>query len=190
MHVQAQISIGPRVGINLSNQRYAFDDESESLDNRVGFLAGLVVEGRFSDNLALQAELDFIQKGAKDNLFSGDAQLILNYLEIPILFKAGGSFDIIRLDGLIGPSIGFGIGDVKIKQNGETESSSWDEYGINTIDFGLQFGGAISVKAGRATQIFLDIRYVLGLSNLIEMETDDTLKNRGLGISIGALFAL
>lgn len=203
---QVQISVGPRVGINLAN--FSVDDEEEigELDNRLGFLAGVVGEFRFSENLALQSELGFIQKGAKSEFSFEDPQLgtiseeanfIFNYLEVPVLFKAGTSFGQVRLDGLIGPSFGYAMsakGKYKTTIGGETEeeeeSIDFDDEGISRFDLGLQFGAILGIDLSETAQIFVDGRYLLGLSNLNEDSEDGDIKNKGLAFSAGVLFDL
>ncbi len=112
LSAQVQTSVGAHVGINLAKiVGEDFEGEDMDTDSRTGFLFGAVAEFRFNDNIAVQPELNFIQKGFSEEIeiFPGvteDVQLILNYLEIPVLFKAGGTVGSnLRLDGLVGPSI-------------------------------------------------------------------------------------
>ncbi|MDX2136064.1 MAG: porin family protein [Saprospiraceae bacterium] len=197
LHAQVQTSVGGHVGINLAKVTGESFEEDIDTDSRVGFLFGAVAEFRFNDNIAVQPELNFIQKGFSDDidLFpsgSEEIQLILNYLEIPILFKAGGSVGSnLRLDGLVGPSFGFGIGDAKIKVDDEDDNIDWeDDLGFQRFDFGVQIGGMVSYNVGGA-DLFLDGRYLLGLSNLLDdAEDDDKANNRGVAFSLGVLFPL
>lgn len=203
---QVQLSVGPRVGINLAS--FSLDDEEEigELSNRLGLLGGAVVELRFTDNLALQTELGFIQKGAKSEFsftdpqlgeFSEETEIIFNYLEVPVLFKAGTSFGKARLDALVGPSFGYAMnakGKYKSTFNGETEEEEedldFDENGITRFDLGLQFGAALGINITENAQLFVDGRYLLGLSNLNEDSEDGTIKNKGIALSAGVLFRL
>ncbi|MDX2136063.1 MAG: porin family protein [Saprospiraceae bacterium] len=197
LHAQVQTSVGAHVGINLAKVVGDSDGEDIDTDSRTGFLFGAVAEFRFNDNIAVQPELNFIQKGFKEEfeIFPGvseETELILNYLEIPILFKAGGSVGSnLRLDGLVGPSFGFGIGDAKIKVDDEDENVDWEEdLGFQKFDFGVQIGGMVSYNLGSAN-LFLDGRYLLGLSNLLDdAEGDDKANNRGIAFSLGVLFPL
>lgn len=203
---QVQISVGPRVGINLANFSVDEEEDFDELDNRLGFLAGAVGEFRFTENLALQSELGFIQKGAKSKFSYTDPQLgeiseesefIFNYLEVPVLFKAGTSFGQTRLDGLIGPSFGYAMnakGKYKTTIGGETEEVEedldFDDNDISRFDLGLQFGAVLGIDVSETAQIFVDGRYLLGLSNLNENSEDGDIKNKGLAFSAGVLFNL
>ncbi len=204
----AQLSIGPRAGINLAkwNGDEEFESDFEDIQNRLSLLFGAVAEIRMNDNFAIQPELNFIQKGFKvedsfeeqGELVTEELSVIMNYLEIPVMLKGGVSFGAGRFDVLAGPSLGYALnGKLKYKYTfaGETETESedidFDEDEISRIDFGLQFGGAFSFKLGETATLFADARYLLGLSNLNDSADDSiTANNRGIAISVGALFPL
>ncbi len=83
------------------------------------------------------------------------------------------------------------MGDAKFKIDDEDEDADWeDDLGFQKIDFGVQIGGMVSYNIGSAN-LFLDGRYLLGLSNLIDdAEGDERANNRGVAFSLGALFPL
>ena len=203
---QVQISVGPRVGINLSNWSVDDEEDFDELDNRLGILGGVVGEFRFTENMALQSELGFIQKGLKSEFSYDDPQLgtiaeksdfIFNYLEVPVLFKAGTSFGPARLDGLVGPSFGYAM-NAKAKYKTtiggvteeEEEDLDFDDNDIARLDLGLQLGAVLGINVGEKAQIFVDGRYLLGLSNLNKSDEDGDVKNKGLAFSAGVLFNL
>lgn len=208
-NAQVQTSFGPRAGINLANWSVSeeiADDFGSSPQNRVSLLFGAVAEIRFSNNIALQPEINFIQKGMKlveeyndPNLgsVSSKGEFIINNLEIPILIKAGTSFGSGRFDVLAGPSWSYGLnGKIKFSEtvNGDTESDAQDidfeDDGVSRSDFSLQFGGMFGYNVG-AANLFLDVRYILGFSNLVADPIDsESAKNRGIAFSVGALFPL
>jgi len=205
---QVQISVGPRVGVNLAKWSVDSDFEEEigDISNRLGFLAGAAAEIRFNENLAIQPEINFIQKGFKtefsvsDSIFgdySGETNAILNYLEVPVMLKVGKSFGTTRLDVLAGPSFGYAMnGKVKYKETfgGETEEDEedidFDDDEISRLDFGVQVGAAVTFGLGNAN-LFIDGRYLLGLSNLNDSGDDEfKANNRGIVFSAGVLFPL
>jgi hypothetical protein len=198
LSAQVQTSVGGHVGINLAKLvGEEFNGDNVDTDSRTGFLFGAVAEFRFSDNIAVQPELNFIQKGYSEEFdFFGvteEVELTLNYLEIPILFKGGASLGSnLRLDGLVGPSFGFGMGDAKGKVNSDEEDLDWeDDLGLKKFDFGVQIGGMVSFNVGSSAQLFVDGRYLLGLSNLFDdPQGDEKANNRGIAFSLGALFPL
>ncbi len=59
---------------------------------------------------------------------------------------------------------------------------------LKNLDFGLNFGGGLNVKAGR-TNLFIEGRYNLGLANVDDSADDNgvdvRMKNRGLELFAG-----
>jgi hypothetical protein len=168
---------------------------------------GAVAEIRLSDNFAIQPELNFIQKGFQvEETYSDPGvgtvtekfEVILNYIEIPVMLKGGVPFGPARFDVLAGPSIGYALnGKIKFTEtaNGMTESDSQDiDFGEDDFartDFSVQFGAAFSLALGESATLFADARYILGLTNLNTSPDDDiTANNRGVALTVGALFPL
>ena len=91
-----------------------------------------------------------------------------------------------------GPYLGMGIGKAKAEtcvdggdcETEETEYGS-DEEQIKNPDFGAQFGAGVNINKN----ISVDVRYVLGLSNLVNDGTaDDSWKNNAINIGVGYKF--
>lgn len=97
---QAQITFGPRVGLNATKLNYDFDGEDEPKSKFVyGAQVGLSMNAQFG-NLSVQPSLLFTMKGDKveeseSETFSANGQMIsvsyenketlsLNYLELPV----------------------------------------------------------------------------------------------------------
>lgn len=204
---QVQISYGPRVGINLAKWEVDSEDEIGDIKNRLGFLAGAVFEIRFNDNFAIQPEINFLQKGVKSEFsetdtifgsFSGTSDIYINYLEVPVTLKVGKSFGVARVDLLAGPSLGYGLSG-KSKStytfNGATEKEEFDinfkDDEISRVDLGLQIGAAASFGLGESARLFVDGRYLLGFTNLIDSSgSNETIHNRGIAFSAGILIPL
>lgn len=194
----AQIGFGGRVGVNLSNYNFELDEESEDFDTKAGLdIAGIVNIG-LSENFSLQPELHFIQKGYKVEEsfggFSSEGKLTLNYLEIPILAKYAFGTETIKAFALAGPSFGFAAtGKSEFCFNGECESEDFEfdeNDGFNRNEVSLNLGAGIGFNAGPG-QLFLDVRYLLGLSNLNDDDSvDGTVKSRGLNIGVGYMIVL
>ncbi|MBK7939931.1 MAG: PorT family protein [Lewinellaceae bacterium] len=202
----AQISIGPRVGVNLAKWSGG-EEEIGDVKNRTGYQFGIAAEIRLNDNFAIQPEVNFLQKGARQDFSEVDSifgkvesktDISMNYLEVPVLLKAGTSFGPARVDILAGPSFGYALsGKVKdeLTINGETETDKYDidfeDDEVKRTDLGLQLGAAFSVNLGERASLFVDGRYLLGLTNLNDSEDDDfSIKNRGISLSAGVLFRL
>jgi len=61
---------------------------------------------------------------------------------------------------------------------------------IKSIDFGLAFGGGVSLPMGNNT-VFVEGRYSLGLSDINDDSSDDTeIKTKGIQIMAGITFPL
>lgn len=204
----AQVSIGPRAGINLATWDVS-DDVAEqigSVGNRLSLLFGAVAEIRINDHFAVQPELDFIQKGfsSESNYtdpvlgnVSGSEDVVTNNLEIPVLVKAGGAIGPVRIDGLAGPSFAYSLNGklkTKISIGGQSDSSSEDinfeDDQFSRTDLGIQLGLAVGLNLGESAKLFLDGRYLLGFTNLNTSGEDGEVKNRGIAISAGVLFPL
>jgi len=203
----AQISIGPRVGVNLAKWSADGGEDVGDFKNRTGYQFGVAAEIRLNDHLAFQPEINFIQKGTRqdmsvvDSLFGEVAfksNAYINYLEVPVLVKAGTSFGPARIDVLAGPSFGYGLNGkakTELTIGGETMKDESDldfkEDGVKRFDLGLQFGAAVSFSLGERASLFVDGRYLLGLSDLNDdAEADTKINNRGIGLSAGVLLKL
>jgi hypothetical protein len=204
---QAQITLGFRAGVNLSDYRFSFGSGTGIPDpntTKIPLLnLGIPVEIGLSKLFAVQAELNFIQKGFKvrneiviqTTSTVSDNQLTVNWIELPILAKvkfgdpqdfSGGIF--------IGPSFGFGIsGNTSVTttttQSGKSTTTtdnktlSFKDDKHSQFDFGLNFGGDVQYKS-----VFLDLRYQLGLTNMIteaSASSDISAKTRGISITLG-----
>lgn len=201
--LSAQFSFGVRGGITLPNVAFNEDVEDEGVDYLVymGAAFGAVAELKISDHFAIQPELMITQKGFKvdyDDYYyyyyygygssSTETKFRLNYIEAPILAK--GIFGNEFISGYVaaGPVFGYAasgstyFNGTKVKF-GEDE---WD--GFKRFEISASAGAGVGLSVGTG-QVFLDLRYLFGLSNLAD---DDEFKawNRTMGISVGYLHNL
>ena len=156
-YVYAQsVNFGVRAGINLANVEVEGFGVSSSADLRVGVVLGAFADIGISENFSVQPELQFIQKGFKNN--DNDDKLLLNYLEVPVLAKY--SFGAGATRGFVqaGPSFGFALSS-NAESGGVKEDIDFDQDGVKRGDVGLTFGAGVDFGA-----IFIDFRYTLGLS--------------------------
>ena len=181
--------VGIRAGVNLSNLSIDPVDDDFSPETKLGFGVGVFYILKSGDNFTIQPELNFIQHGSKFDQ-EAEATLSLNYLQLPVMVKIGfGDMDATNFFVQGGPYLGFGIGKAKIKacENGDCEEEEL-EYGdgegeIKNPDFGLQLGAGVNLNS----KIFLDARYILGLTDL-SSDNDVSLKHTGINISVGYRF--
>lgn len=188
--LSAQISIGPKAGINLAN---VGGDGTDGFDTKsiVGLQFGAAAEISVNEMIAVQPELLYFQKGTSIDFgsFGGEVDQVLNYLEIPVLLKLkfgqeGGP----KFFGTVGPSFGFGLNG-KLKSDAGDEDIDFDDDEIKKLDISASIGAGAEFAAGPGN-LFIDVRYLLGLSTTDDSEFDADIKNRGIGIGVGYLIPI
>ena len=192
----AQLKFIPKVGISIANAAFKSGGLTITPDSKIGFQLGGALEIGVNDMFSIQPELLFIQKGfAFENSFSGTttkSSLTLNYLEIPVLAKVQFGTDQIKFHVNAGPSLGIALSGTSKDEVGSVSQSEDVEFGSDNgqtkrTDFGLQFGGGITFS-----NFVLDLRYGLGLSNIVNVPSgsSDSVKNRAIGITVGYVISL
>lgn len=206
---QAQIEVGLKAGVNLANQ--TSDIDGYDTDGATGLYLGVPVRINVTENLVIQPEIAFMQKGASQNFeldvfgfkTETDAKSILNYIEIPIMAQYILGDGDIRPYVQAGPSIGIGMGTKTTGEStttyedpftGQTvtettdldDSGSFEDAGLSAIDFGVGVGAGAIMEVGPGN-LSLNILYNLGLANILDPDTspDNSLNNRGLGVNVG-----
>ncbi|MCS6928234.1 MAG: PorT family protein [Saprospiraceae bacterium] len=217
--LSAQVGIGIRGGLNLANWA-ANDVVREELRDNFGtdefksvnnLLFGALIEIRLMDNLAIQPEINFIQKGSqfssslRDPVLGSvelDGRYSFNYLEVPLMLKVGTGFGVGRFDVLLGPSFGYALnGKTKVslsfkdldRSETNTEEIDFDEDEISRTDLGAQLGASLGLNLGPVGRLFVDGRYLLGFTNLDKHEhgsgEEPSVKNRGIALTAGLIFS-
>lgn len=174
--VKAQSYFGIRGGVNFAT----FNAEKADLSTITRFLTGAYYTYNFQNsNFAVQAEILYSQKGAKDEFMSNIYITRINYLEIPLLakysFNTAG--DIVP-HIYIGPYLG-------IKLEAGLEIKNDNTYDINdeisSTDFGFVFGAGVNIQ-----RFDIGLRYSLGLTDITA--SDSEFQNRVLSIVAGFRF--
>jgi len=206
--VFAQFSIGAQGGIHLANwsTNEELNEDLEGLEYRLSPLVGVIAEFRFTENIAIQPELNFLQKGFKsevnvsDSIFgdaSGRTDYIISHIELPVLLKAGNDFGPIRVDGLVGPGFSYGLsGKVKSKFtfNGDTDTDT-DEIDFKDDDFSrtdlsIHLGAMVTFNFSESAKLFVNTRYIMGLTNINAGDSPEEARNRGISLSAGVLIPM
>ena len=191
--LNAQNYIGGRVGVNLANVSINSDGFNFSPDRIFGINAAFFAEFGIGNNIAIQPELSFLQKGwrLKFEFFGSlaDNSVKLNYIDVPILFKYKfGPPNAVNGYAILGPSFGYAFsGTVKDHVADTSESIEFsDDDGFKRTELGAVIGVGMGFPAGTGNFIF-DLRYNLGITNLSDDPSveDDTAYNRGINISVG-----
>lgn len=109
----AQVTLLPKIGVNVSSVRFAEDEELPGQMSRLGFALGLGANVAQNDVLSFQAELLYASKGfsaKEEGNVNYDGWVSLNYLEIPLLAKAAFGDETFGFYGNGGLSIGYLVG--------------------------------------------------------------------------------
>ena len=165
------IKFGAKAGVNFAT----LTGDTEDVKSRTAFHFGVVVEIPVSDKFSVQPELLYSAQGAKDDL--SDDVLKLDYLTIPIMAKLyvaeGFSLE-------LGPQVGFLL---SAKEEFDGESEDIKDF-VKGTDFGVNFGLGYQLETG----LNFGARYNLGLSDLNDFESSDSIKNGVFQITIGYFF--
>jgi hypothetical protein len=208
---QAQMTLGLRAGVNLATYNFNFgstfpaSSQPNQPDNVALLSIGVPFQMAFSEHFALQMELNFLQKGYRqksdvtfqNTRFVSDGKIVVNWLELPILAKARfGSEEGIGGGVFFGPSIGYGLsgkftstststtnGVSTVTANSNDLNFKDDEH--SRVDLGLNIGGEVNYGG-----VFLDIRYQIGLTNMVSSSSsggssDISARTRGLAFTAG-----
>ncbi|MEL6832662.1 MAG: porin family protein [Bacteroidota bacterium] len=183
-------------------------------DYLVGLSLGLVAEVELSHNLFLQSELSFVQKGhlpehleapAAPARISTTPKYTLNYLELAVLPKYKRTWDSFGVFVVAGPGIGYlQSGTITLFEDQDGEAVEADELDLpfeddnfNRFEISMHLGGGFLLPLREDIEMFLDARYVFGLTDVndeseVGFPRSGTgsvfVQNRGIGISLGALF--
>ena len=181
------IKLGGRAGINLGNVDFSGDGLTIETDSKVGLAIAFLADIGITENFSVQPELHFLQKGYKVEFGGEEGKATLNYIEIPVNAKYSfGEPESVGGFVMAGPSIGFGT-NYKAEIDGEEEESgSFDEGGLKATEFSLNLGGGVTIPAAPGT-VVIDVRYLLGLSDIDDEDDELEVKNRGLGFGVSFL---
>jgi hypothetical protein len=201
---QTTFSLGARAGINFANASVDPEISKTNKSSRTGFKFGALAEIGFIPMLALQIEPMYATGGTE---ITGPIQYTnndkitykLSYLEIPILLKV--KIPIKKSSfvpyAFLGPNVAFIMSSKLLFEAPGVGSSETDmkDYS-SSVSLGLDFGGGGSYKITPSTTVMLDVRYSLGLSNILNDKgkqyfgNDQSIKPNGLQIVAGAMFEL
>ncbi len=172
------MSFGVKGGLNISSITNSDVDGMDS-NSMVGVHIGLFGEFKIADKFAIQPELLYSTQGVKLEESGFDADLKVDYINIPVMAKYYVAKDF-SLE--FGPQIGF-VASAKIKSGGESVSIKDD---VKSIDLSLGFGAAYNIT----DKFMVGARYNLGLTRLqkeLEPGESDS-KNSVFQISVGYKF--
>ena len=182
-NIQGQISVGGRVGANISN--VATNGTTGNEKSKTGFHVGVIGSMPISKSgkLSVVGELVLNQKGGV-NFVSGTNSSF--YIELPVMlryaFSITESFPMkVFING--GPYIGVMASRTA---DGGPDLKSPNKDASNIMEFGLAGGGGLMYPLGPGS-LFVEARHTFGLTNMVSSTLE---RNYFTSISIGYLYML
>ena len=166
-----ELSVGAKAGFGLFNITETPAYWEPYKDYKAGFNGGLVLLYEFNDQLAIQPELLYSQRGVQSNLYEGiilvDVTASFNYVELPVLlryqFPLKGKF---KPHVFAGPSISYTLNS-ELELSASVLSVSADIGSLTHVsDFGLVAGGGFGYEVGSGV-LTLDARLYYGFTNVL-----------------------
>lgn len=171
-----QTRFGVKGGLNISTVVGGDVEDTKSL---VGFHVGGFAEIKVFDKFFIQPELLYSAQGTKVDGFGGDADIKLNYLNIPVLAKY---YIVDKFSVEAGPQLGVLL---SAKAEGTDIKDS-----TRSVDFGFNIGAGYNFT----DNFSVGLRYTIGLSPLSDKDIDDandyydSAKNSNLALSLAYKF--
>ena len=142
----------------------------------IGFQLGLSYAARLSEDISVQPELYYAQRGYRFEeipLYNTSYRLKVHYLQIPVLLKYRLPLNWSVLPGLLlGPYVSFRLSanrTIDIWGERDTKSASV----VNLVDYGIVF--AIDAEFSAWSQkLGSEIRFDLGLASALSQPEEDT----------------
>jgi hypothetical protein len=180
----------------LNNSDLKFSPNIEGYKSKQGLNAGVQLNTPvFLNKYSLMAELGFSEMGSKFENTSGygtnNSSINLDYINLYILGKysiIGSGF----LSAFAGPQIGY-LMNAKNKYeytdyfSGENISGNDDvKDDFKKIDFSMIFGAEVAIPVGYP--VYASARYQLGLTNIIEQNSSESITSKNNNFSIGVSY--
>jgi len=182
------LSFGVKAGLNIANVSAKYGGKKiTDAKSLLGINLGVYADYGFSDMLALEAGLQFEQKGYKTEQGKETDKEIVNYFTIPVNLRANVAVGDNNLYFLAGPTFGIALsGKAKYDDGDEKETSSFkfgngDDDDCKRMNVGLLFGAGFEMS----NNIGVRISYDLGLSNTLPKgDSDNSQKVNALSLAV------
>lgn len=186
----AQVSFGIKGGTNIAE--HSFKEQGTTINRASinGFTLGAVLEIGLSENVFVQPEAVFVQKGSELEAPTLGEKINVNYIDIPVLLKVKLlNTKLINVNLLGGPSFGLALNGEETDANNQTIDINFGgEDGFRRFELGINAGGGVGVNLG-SIGVFGDVRYLFGVSNISD-DANREIKNKGLNLSVGLMFKI
>lgn len=184
------IYIGPRIGANFANVSYDGDGDPD-LNSRTSVLYGGVLELGLADKFAIQPEVSYIVRGyeSEESLGFLNPNLTLNYLDFGGLLKFKTGSEGLNAYLGAGPYYSYALSGEFDTAVGTVEIDFDDDEAFERGDWTAAFAAGVQLPLGESF-LFVDARYLLGLTDLNDRDDEVEIRNRAFSLSAGILFAL
>jgi Outer membrane protein beta-barrel domain len=172
---------GFKVGVNMATLG---GSDAGDVSSRIGFAFGGFVMFELSPSFAIQPEVLYSMKGAKETILGTEVTTKLDYIEIPVLFtilvpsSSGG----VTPRFYAGPNLAL---KASAKVSGGGLSVDISEF-VKSTDFGVTVGAGLGFGGGKGFMV--DVRYTLGLSTIDNGSPAADVKNNCFSILGGMSF--
>ena len=184
--VSAQVSLGIKGGVNMSNLVY--DDEVDDKNPKIGFNIGLAADIDFAPNVGLQTGLFFSTKGFKYESGSLEYTENLNYLQLPVHLAY--KVDVTPGTRVVlhaGPYAAYGVGGSRDRDGNLVDISVDNIFGDGTYQY-KPFDAGLGLGVGAEFGAFLvDLGWDMGLVNISNRDNGNV-KNQNAYLSVGYKF--
>lgn len=188
--VSAQVSLGIKGGVNMSN--FVYDDEVNDKNPKIGFNIGLAADVDFAPNMALQTGLFLSTKGFKTVNDAIDVEYTENLMYLQLPLHLAYKVDVTPGSRIVfhaGPYAAYGVGGSRKAKVGNL-SGEWDVDKIfgdangqyKPFDAGLGLGVGAEMGA-----FLLDLGWDMGMVNISNRDNGNT-KNQNAYLSVGYKF--
>ena len=189
-----QVTLGLKAGFNVSDLNVE-NAAGETVDwkSQSAFAGGTYLQFGLGSVFALQPEILYSPKGAKQDITDGTLSLDLTYLDVPLLLMAripAGDSPIWPIL-YVGPVISFEL-DCKLKSAAasvDCDAGGTPASRTDATDYGVVFGLGFEFFFG-SIRSQLDARYTLGLNDINATDSGASVKNRGWTFLFGLGYAL
>lgn len=186
----AQTSYGVKAGVTFPKLVASGSGITINAKPSTSFYLTGYVDAPIAQNLSIQPGISLQGKGSKgielgsgDDIVEIDSKTSLMYIEVPVNFvyyiPAGAGNVFLGA----GPYAAFGV-SVKEEFDGESESGSFKDAGLNAFDAGLNFLGGYKLSNG----FLINAGYGLGLTNIVKDIEGGSVKNKVFSVGVGFQF--
>lgn len=171
------VSFGAKAGINYSR----IDNIHGGSKGRIGFNAGglALIPITYGNDFFIQPELSYSQKGETNDTKGGKEVYQLDYIDLPILFKAYFSERDSEFFGIFGPQFSFLVTEkIKNPSNLDEIKKLYHNDKYKSFDFGLV--GGIGYSYERNIEVTLRAEY--GMLDAVEGDKGESTKRNNNGV--------